>query len=214
MHFLLKLTLPFLMVISFSSFGKDADAQADLIQSLEKINTYKAHFNQRIRDTNGEKISQSKGDIMVKRPGKFYWKSQAPDPVLVVADGKHLWTYDIELEQVTKQDLKPVLTNSPAALLAGKVETLTNNYKISFAKKASCQQSDRCFELRPLHQEEHFSHVFIGFSKNDLVEIRMKNSLGQDIYTRFTQVKVNQSIDNKHFAFQPPRGVDVIQAGN
>ena len=51
-------------------------------------------------------MSLTKGDMIIRRPGKFYWKSQSPDPILVVADGKHLWTYDIDLEQVTDENSK------------------------------------------------------------------------------------------------------------
>lgn len=200
----------FLLLFSCSLLADESDA---LIQSLQKINTYKAHFNQRIRDNNGEKLSNTKGEMMVKRPGKFYWKSQAPDPVLVVADGKNLWTYDIELSQVTKQELNASLGNSPAALLAGKLDSLKQNYSIAAAQKANCTQSERCYELKPKNKEEQFSNIYIGFNKDNLVEIRMKNSLGQDIYTRFTEVKVNPTLDNKLFAFKPPKGVDVIQAG-
>lgn len=200
----------FLLLFSCALWADDSDS---LIESLKKINTYKAHFNQRIRDNNGEKLSNTKGEMMVKRPGKFYWKSQAPDPILVVADGENLWTYDIELSQVTKQDLDASLGNSPAALLAGNLDSLKQNYTIASAPKSQCSQSERCYELKPRNKEEQFSNIYIGFTKENLVEIRMKNALGQDIYTRFTQVKINPELDNKLFAFKPPKGVDVIQAG-
>src|SRR5580658_9533931 len=107
-----------LLSISFTSFADD-NASDKLIQSLKNINTFQAQFSQKIRDANGQHVSKAQGEMVVQRPGKFYWKTKLPDPILVVADGHTLWTYDIQLSQVTKQDLKLALANSPATLLAG-----------------------------------------------------------------------------------------------
>lgn len=204
-----------LALFSFNAFA-DEQASDNLIKSLQKIETFKAHFVQKIRDANGQHVSKTSGEMIVRRPGKFYWKSQSPDPILVVADGKHLWTYDIDLAQVTKQELKQALGNSPANLLAGELSTLKDNFTITNAKKNQCKSksSDECYMLHPHNKEASFADIIIGFTNGKLIEIRMRDSLGQDVYTLFSQVQINQNVENKLFNFVPPKGVDVIHGGN
>lgn len=185
-----------------------------LISTLEKTQTFRAHFTQKIRDANGEMIGNTKGEVAIARPGKFYWKSQAPDPILVVADGHHLWNYDIDLSQVTKQTLKDTLKNSPAQLLAGNVNTLKNTFSIGYAEKNQCNKTaDTCFALKPKQKDAPFSNILIGLSKNKLTEIKMHDPLGQTVYTIFSQISINGKIDPQMFVFTPPKGVDIIRAG-
>ncbi len=191
-----------------------ADASHDLFEALQKMETFKAHFVQKIHDANGEHVGKSEGEIMVRRPGKFYWKSQLPDPILVVADGNVLWTYDIDLSQVTKQQLKEALANSPAAILAGSLDTLKENFDISNANKNLCPKSDACYTLKPKQKDAPFADIQIGFAKGKLTEVRMRDPLGQDVYTLFSKIFINEGVQDKVFAFKPPKGVDIIQAGN
>jgi outer membrane lipoprotein carrier protein len=202
-----------LCVAFFSAPTFAEDAGSDLIKQLEKINTYSAQFEQNIRDANGEQVAKSHGKMIVERPGKFYWKSQSPDPILVVADGKFLWTYDIDLAQVTKQDLNTALGNSPATLLAGKVSDLNHNFKISYAPNNTCKGADKCFVLHPTQKEAAFADILISVSKGKITDVRMRDSLGQNVHTRFSQVQINSVVNKKVFAFVPPKGVDVIQGG-
>ncbi|MGD9591060.1 MAG: outer membrane lipoprotein chaperone LolA [Candidatus Berkiella sp.] len=189
-------------------------AEEALIASLHKIATFKAHFVQKINDANGEHVAKSQGDIMVRRPGKFYWKSESPDPILVVADGNYLWTYDIDLSQVTKQKLNDALGSSPAAILAGSLDSIKSNFKISKVKNEQCAKSDECYLLRPKQKDATFADIQIGFLQGKLTQVRMRDPLGQDVSTIFTKVQINQGVQDKLFAFVPPEGVDIIQAGS
>lgn len=206
---IMKGALLFGLCYSVQAFS--ATAAEQLVQSLQKINTFKANFTQNIRGSEGEKLSNSNGQVVISRPGKFYWKSQKPDQMLVVADGTFVWTYDIDLEQVTKQDLKQALHNSPATLLAGDVSKLHENFEIDFAKK--CKANHTCYQLKPKQKDSSFSTIIIRFEQDKLNEVRMKDPLGQNVLTVFSNVEVNQSINKKLFDFAPPKGVDVIQAG-
>lgn len=206
-----------LIAMNANAAEKAAEKNASdaLIGLLEKIKTFKANFNQQIRDPQGVRISQTKGEMVIRRPGKFYWKSQSPDPILVVADGKHLWTYDIDLEQVTKQDLNKALQNSPATLLAGGLSHIKQDFNISYAKSGKCQKDiDQCFLLKSSQKDSPYGDIYIGFTKDSLQEVKMHDPLGQKIQTTFTNVKINPEVNDKIFAFVPPSGIDVIQANN
>jgi len=205
-YFVVSLLLSFTQVVT-----ANPSAQQELIALLNNVNSFQAHFSQRIDDPNGALINQSKGEVRIKRPGKFYWKSRSPDPLIVVADGRFLWTYDIDLEQVTKQNQRDALRNSPAALLADNVEKIQNQYVIEYSKK-HCESSNQlCFELKPKQQDANITSVYLAYKNGHLAQIVMNDPMGQRVRTRFSQVKVNQSISPSVFKFTPPRGVDVIE---
>lgn len=207
----------FVFILLFSwvsqSFATENKAMDDLMALLKKMDNFQANFSQRIRSSTGEKISDTKGEVKIRRPNQFYWKSVKPDPVIVVADGQYLWTYDIDLEQATKQSLDKALKESPASLLAGSLDSFEKNFEVSSAQSGMCKKSNgACFLLKPKQKDSTFRNIYIGFEGNKLVEVRMSDPLGQDIYTSFSNVEVNRSdINAALFKFTPPKNVDVIR---
>ena len=178
---------------------------------LSKIKTYNADFSQEIQDDTGRLLVQTRGKMIVSRPGKFYWKSSAPDPILVVGDGKYIWNYDIELEQITKQDLKKALGSSPAALLVSEAVDIEKDFVVSTVSKAYCPSPlSQCFSLHPKSEDSIFSNVYIGVEGEKITRIEMQDALGQQIVTLFTNIMINQKVDESKFYFKPPKGIDVI----
>lgn len=198
--------------ISHAVAAESTDPATQLVALLKKMESFQGHFTQNIKSSTGEKISNTNGEVVIRRPDQFYWKSQKPDPILVVADGKFLWTYDIDLAQATKQNLKKALKNSPAALLSGSTEMFKEDFFIEHAKDGACKNAkDQCFKLKPKQKDSTFKNILIGFNQDKLVEIKMSDPLGQNVYTVFSDVKVNGTVNSSLFNFVPPKGVDVIR---
>lgn len=187
------------------------ETQKAFIRLLDNISTFEAHFVQKVQDADGLSLAQSEGKLVIARPNKFYWSSQAPETVLIVADGKFLWTYDVDLAQVTKQDLRSAINNTPATLLAGTAQSWENYFKVTAAPARQCRHLTQCFLLQPTRQDAPFSEIFMGFSGEKLVEIRMRDALGQRVHTVFNKIVMNHKVRDKLFIFVPPKGVDVIQ---
>lgn len=180
---------------------------------LNAVDTYQADFHQRIKDADGHPVASAKGSVRISRPNQFVWHTKTPDKILVIADGKYLWNYDIDLSQVTQQDLKPVLKNSPAGILAGESTELLDTFEISDAKRVECRATvDQCFKLLPQSSDATYSSVLLGFHDGKLIEIRMNDALGQDVQTRFSDTVLNEPLSPKQFRFTPPKGVDVIRS--
>ena len=76
-------------------------------------------------------VQETKGVMHVKRPGLFRWETFPPYDQLLVANGKKMWVFDRDLEQVTVQVLDQRLSQTPALLLSGNVKDLENQYHIS-----------------------------------------------------------------------------------
>ena len=122
-----------LMLIALFSFSSCLFSQSagELLQ--EKLNAIKsmtAQFNQIVKAKKRE-ISRSSGTMALQRPGKFRWETKDPMEQLVVADGKKMWVYDVDLEQVTVKKQEKGLGGTAALFLSGYDDTVTRDFNVS-----------------------------------------------------------------------------------
>lgn len=196
------------VALLLSSFSMaDEVAAQKLNKMLSTAQSFSANFDQVIVDGGGNNLQKTVGELTVKRPGLFYWRTHKPYQQLLVSDGKQTWFYDIDLEQVTVRKADKRLTNTPALLLSGDVGELTSSFSILENKLGDI---DTIFELTPLGKDKVFEMMTLSFHENQLAEMRLQDNLGQVTRLTFTDVKQNPKIDEKIFHFTPPKGVDVM----
>tara|TARA_R110002110_G_scaffold33533_1_gene114703 strand:+ start:21837 stop:22478 length:642 start_codon:yes stop_codon:yes gene_type:complete len=209
-----KIILVGFLSLTLNAYAK-TDSETHLLKYIDKITSYQCRFVQSIDDPDGNAVSKMNGELSVLRPGRFMWKTNPPDPIVVVADGKTLWTYDIELEQVTQQDLKKALASSPAAILIGSADQIMADFNVTEIHTGACESKQQdCFILEPKHSEENFGQIKLIFRDDKLVEVSMDDPLGQHVLTKFTDINVNIALNNQLFNFVPPADVDVIKPGS
>ena len=164
------------------------------------------HFVQSVYRQNGGRGEQSDGSFAFERPGKFRWEYTKPYPQLLVGDGKKLWVYDPELQQVTIKTLDDALGATPAAILAGKDE-LDKNFTL--------EDGGRMNELdwavaTPRATDSSFARMKMGFADGQLAAMEIQDNFGQTTLLRFTEFKTNPALNASLFSFTPPKGVDVV----
>lgn len=196
------------LALTFSSLvNADLEASARLHERLQGTQAFQAEFTQTVLGGGGVMLQTTQGEIAVKRPGLLYWKTYPPLEQLLVSDGNKLWSYDPDLEQVTVQDVDQRLSQTPALLLSGEVEGLSESYEIE-----DVQLGDQVwqFQLTPKQPDSLFEELKLTFSGDILVQMHMLDSLGQRSSLEFNNVKINPQLDAAMFSFTPPAGVDVI----
>ena len=72
-----------------------------------------------VQDKQGQVTERATGTLSISRPNRFRWDYQQPYAQTIVADGRKLWLYDPDLEQVTVRSLEQGLGATPAMLLSG-----------------------------------------------------------------------------------------------
>ena len=92
---------------------------------VEHIETLQGRFEQALVDASGEVAERSTGTLEIERPGKFRWTYAEPYEQQLVADGLNIWSYDVDLAQVTVKPQADALANTPALLLGGDREALS-----------------------------------------------------------------------------------------
>lgn len=182
--------------------------EGGLLETLSKWNTFQAHFVQIVCDERGVVNTRVEGYLAMTRKNQFYWKSLPPDPVLIVADGKWVWTYDITLAQITRQKLESILSHSPALLLMGDLSLLKKQFHIQPIK---CQGKGSCFELLAREKDSPYERVRLVLEGGSLKRIVIQDALGHEVRIVFSNVLINRPIPSKQFRFSVPSGVDVIE---
>jgi outer membrane lipoprotein carrier protein len=102
------------------------DAWAGGLESLETfvktVKSGRADFTQTVtapsREGQPGRVKTSTGTFEFQRPGQFKFDYQKPFAQTIVADGKTLWLYDADLNQVTQRAQAQALGSTPAALIA------------------------------------------------------------------------------------------------
>ena len=205
MRFVSMLLLP---VLAFSSLSAHADAESvKRLGQLLGSDTITARFSQLTLDGSGTQLQETAGEMSVKRPGLFYWHTDAPQEQLMVSDGQKVSLWDPDLEQVTIKKLDQRLTQTPALLLSGDVSKISDSFDITSKQAGDVMD----FTLKPKTKDTLFDSLRLSFRGGKINDMQLIDSVGQRTKILFTGVKVNEPIPASKFKFDIPKGADVIQ---
>jgi len=194
------------VILNLGLLGLSSAQASSLNDFFAHTRNFSAHFNQSQFDADKKLLQRSHGSIQVERPDKFRLQYMKPYKQLYVADGKKLWSYDEDLEQIIVKPQTDALANSPAMILSS-LKLLRDNYQVSHQGK---KQGVDWYRLQPKQQDAGFESVFLAFKNNTLTKMEMLDSFGQTTRLEFTDMKVNIPLADKTFRFIPPKGVDII----
>lgn len=162
-------------------------------------------FVQTVVSKSGRKPQQSAGIFAMQRPGKFRWSYEKPYQQLLVSDGKKLWSFDPDLNQVAVKKLGAAFGASPAALLAG--QDLDKYFEL---KEGKASDGVEFVEATPKGADTSFERIKIGFVARQPVSMEIHDSFGQVTLLLFTQFEANPPLAAELFRFVAPAGADVV----
>ena len=195
-----------LPLFCFSSLLHAGEGEQRLAVFLKGLTTIKAAFVQTLNNASGELIEKSEGIMAVERPGKFRLQYQNPYEQLYVADGKNLWFYDRDLEQVTVKPQADSLGSTPALLLST-TTPLAANFEI---RELGKHEGFTWLELNPKDADSNFDFVKLAMDGDTLRAMEMVDGFGQATRLYFDPMVRNPKLEKDIFRFAPPPGVDVI----
>jgi outer membrane lipoprotein carrier protein len=203
----IRVTLLACLAITVTATAQETDDGQILIESfLRDVTTISGRFEQQLIDADNSLIESSAGTLDIERPGRFRWSYSKPYRQELIADGLNMWSYDVDLEQVTVKPQAEALSNTPALLLGGTTDVLEDfNYVGSFDDKGTTWVL-----LRPKDTDSGFNKVELGFTDGVLTRMLFGDNLEQTTLIALFDVAFNEPIDAATFAFAPPDGVDVV----
>ncbi len=194
------------MVAAEADAYPDDKAKALLERFVNNIQTLQGRFEQSLIDADQQLVEESSGTLEIQRPGQFRWVYTEPYEQVLVADGSNVWSYDVDLAQVTVKPQAEVLSNTPAALLGGSPDALEQfDYIGSFIDRGTVWVT-----LRPKDRDNGFAKVELGFNDGKLSRMLFSDNLEQTTLIALFDVSLNLEIDADHFEFDPPDDVDIV----
>ncbi|GKT24120.1 outer membrane lipoprotein chaperone LolA [Acidovorax sp. SUPP3334] len=193
-------------------------ASADGLQSLESFMkgaaAGRADFTQTVtsppKDGETARTKTSSGTFEFQRPGRFRFAYKKPFEQTIVADGKTLWLYDADLNQVTQRSQAQALGTTPAALLASAPDLQA--LRADFTLESSPEQDGLQWVLAtPKAKDGQLKSVRVGFRGEQLAALDILDSFGQRSAIRFDNVQSSPSLPASTFEFKPPAGADVVR---
>lgn len=200
-----------LISLSFSAQG----SEKLLRQFLADVSTLSATFDQRVVDEAGFVLDYARGELFLSRPGRFRWnydsESDGQDQIpgqQLVADGKSIFLYDPDLEQVTQRSMQEAINQVPSLLLVQDSATLDEFFLIS---DIGVTDGLSFVALKPKSEDAAYQQLMLGFNGQALSAIQLLDGLGNETQLTLSNVRSNVSLSKTLFNFDVPQGVDLLE---
>lgn len=198
----------FLLSLLLIAPAANADEAKDkLDRFVLDLASMRAGFVQTVIDGNGNIVDESEGTMAMLRPGRFRWDYTLPFEQHIITNGKRLWIYEPDLDQVTIKPYEAGVGETPALLLSGD-SSVFERFAVS-----ELDISDSEYEwllLKPLDQESGYESIQIGFDESGLRLVRFSDDFGHHTQLEFIDIEANIALVDNDFEFQEPEGIEVI----
>ena len=209
-----KISLSIVAILALCLAGPATRAQARVDEVGEQlvndfinnVITLQGRFEQSLIDAEGIVQERSSGTLEIERPGRFRWSYSEPYEQWLVADGLNIWSYDVDLAQVTVKPQAKALANTPALLLGGSEDALS---QFSF-DGSMVEKGTTWVRMIPIDTKSGFERMELGFMSGQLTRMVFFDNLEQTTLVALYDVTTNEPIDSERFAFQVPDDVDLV----
>lgn len=203
------------LVVAIYAHESSGEGLKDLEKFLSDTRAGSAAFTQTVTmpAKAGEAAGRTKvssGRFDFQRPDRFRFEYVKPFEQTIVADGKTLWLYDHDLNQVTSRAQAQALGSTPAALVASSASLS----KLAELFELADEPDDKGLSwarATPRQRDGQLKFIRIGFAQGQLQVLDMEDNFGQRSVLRFEGFRSNPTLAAGTFSFKPPAGADVVR---
>ncbi|MCK4707140.1 MAG: outer membrane lipoprotein chaperone LolA [Gammaproteobacteria bacterium] len=208
MKILLKLFVSsiVLVLLNVTTVYADNTGVMQLKSFLKNSINFEATFSQSLFDENGIELQFSAGKFSLQKPGKFSWDYDEPYHQIIMSNGKLIWMFDSELEQVIIKPVDSSLSKTSMVLLFNETD-IDKDFKVL---KLDVVHGVNWLELTAIDQDSEFNSILIGMKDNLIASIKLIDGFGQTTVIKFTDISTSHEFKKNRFEFVIPKNVDVI----
>ncbi len=203
------------VLITGVAFSDETTKKEDILSALEKKyanSSFEAQFYQTTKLEALDITDKASGTAAFSHPGKMRWEYQSPESHLFVTNGKTLWMFHTQLNQVQIGDAAQFLQSGAGGAFLSDISLIRKNFDIRIKQETD---DDIWLDLTSKKKDANISSIQIQISKktHELEQV-ITHSPYTDETTlmefRNTQFKnINPSV----FEFKIPVNAIVIKDG-
>ncbi len=180
-----------------------------LQKHYQQTTSFSAKFTEEIVPAGGAK-REREGTVYYRKPGQMRWEFAGDDNEIIVSDGKQLYSYEPDLNQVIETPLEQAFkSSSTAAFLLG-IGNVQRDFDASMPATAPADGLKHIV-LKPKNGSDSFE-MGVDPKTLDLKSLRLTDALGDITELAFSDINSDAPLDAKLFTFIPPAGADIVNA--
>ena len=192
--------------------GAGAAEQATVVERLQArysgLTTIEADFTQEFRSAMGG-TQTSSGKVYMKKPGKMRWNYKNPIQDEIVSDGRAIWVYQPDLNQVILRTVDEAATTIATDFLSGIGQIKKDFHTEIFGESPEAWT----LKLTPRSPQPNLKALLLDVDKQSSLAVRtvMVDHFGNETRVSFSGIKLNLAVPGPLFDFTPPAGASVIR---
>jgi outer membrane lipoprotein carrier protein len=171
----------------------------DVVRGVEgaygKMTDLRGEFTQSALNKSLNQTIDAKGVVYLKKGGKLRWEYAEPTKQEIVSDGKTIWIYTPQLNQVNTGKLR-------------------QHFSVRFLNPAQPKDADGnlVLDLTPKQPLPTLARLVLSLDAKsyDVRKAVVYDQFENTVTMTFTKVVVNSGLPDKLFVFQPPQGTATV----
>jgi outer membrane lipoprotein carrier protein len=182
-------------------------AREQLRTFVTQVQSASGDFVQYTVGPQGQTKPPQQGRILFMRPGRYKWDVVKPYEEQIVSNGREIFQFDPDLNQVSVRNVDQAIGGSPAAILFG-----SGSLEQSFDVMAQPNKESLVWlRAKPKLPDAGFIYVDLGFKDGIPHRIILLDAFGQITHVELSALVRNPGLSTSNFDFVAPQGADVVR---
>ena len=183
----------------------------DGLENRYLISGFSAKFTQISTIKSMDIADTAEGELWVKPPGQMRWQYNSPDPQLIISDGKRLWVYRPEDNQVMIGKSPTFFGDGKGAGFLSDIRQIRNKFDISLER----QENPDIYQLKLVPQKNmmDLAVIYLIVEKSDfhITRIITRNVYEDETTLDLHEIAFNLEFSSDLFTFIVPEKADLLQ---
>jgi outer membrane lipoprotein carrier protein len=182
-------------------------------ERYEKTEDLKAQFIQEVEIRSVNKTEREEGIVYVKNPRRMLWVYSKPKAKKLIINPKKAWLYIPEDNAAYLQDTEKIYKSRLAVKFLSGIGKLSEDFHVGFSKPDNLDRNGNyLLTLVPKVSDTGVDKLHITIDKENfqVVQCSFADLYGNITRIKLSDIRINNSLDDKLFSFKPPSGVEVF----
>lgn len=202
----------FAMIHASAHAAVSAEAErviTELQKRYESIDSLEAAFTQEVVSKHTKSAERYEGTVYLKKPGKMKWVFAKPTRDVIASNGKTMWIYQSDLNQVFETEVGKASSNLAIDFLSG-LGSVKKDFELTKA-----EDKGPAFSLRlvPRSPQPNMMRLTIEVDKETWFAVRaiIEDSFANTTRLTFRDIKTGDPKKDSFFEYTPPKGAKVLR---